>query len=219
MGPDNTNRHFKGQQRNEKITYFTRKHWITLMNVFIQFVVATPIALGLVLLALASRGETKEFLEATKWGLLVGAILFTAWFHYLFVRFLNYFLDIVIVTSFRIVHLEKSLYIKNNRDVIDLHEIQDMKKIQNGIIRNLLNYGKLIVVVPTMIEPLILPCTPNPDRLFRKITNSKRDYIANKQRKKLDAIKDNRAHQDLYEQIARQDQPAGIYQTSFEPHQ
>ncbi len=34
---DNTNRHFKGQQRNETVLCFTRKHWIVLVPHFIGF--------------------------------------------------------------------------------------------------------------------------------------------------------------------------------------
>ncbi|MBU1019087.1 MAG: hypothetical protein ABII07_00440 [Patescibacteria group bacterium] len=185
---DYTNKHFKGQQRNEQLVYFTRKHWMTLIGVLTYFGLTTAAVAGLLFFVFTADGSTKEFLDDAKWGIMAVMIAATMWFHYLFIRFTNYFLDIVIITNFRIIRLEKTLYLKNNRDVVDLHEIQDIKKIQHGLIPNILNYGKLIVVVPTMIEPMILPYTPSPDKFFRKVNNAKRDYIHHRQQQRLKVL-------------------------------
>ena len=96
------------------------------------------------------------------------------------------------VTNFRVIRLQKTLYLRNNKNVVDLHEIQDIKKIQQGLIANILNYGKLVVVVPTMIEPMILNSMPDPDRFFRKVNNAKRDYIYHRQQQRLEALKTNK---------------------------
>lgn len=188
MAKDNTNKHFKGQQRNEQLVYFTRRHWIVLLRLKVELLVTAGIIAGMIYLTFFANGATREFLRDFSWGLLIAIGFITVWGHYLSIKLLNYFLNTVIVTNFRIIKLEKTLYLRNDRDVVDLHEIQDIKKIQRGLLPNILNYGKLIVIVPTMIEPMILPYIPNPEKFFRKVNNSKRDYIHHRQQQRLKAI-------------------------------
>ena len=188
MTVDNTNRHFKGQQRNETVVYFTRKHWIVTVGLLMEAIVIGAVLTALIGLFFISGPEAKATLHDYKWVVLAGVVLLTVWMNYFAIRFLNYFLDIVIVTNFRIINLDKTLYLRNDRDVVDLHEIQDIKKTQRGILPNLLNYGKLVVIVPTMIEPMTLPHVPNPDKFFRKVNNAKRDYIHHRQQQRLKAM-------------------------------
>lgn len=189
MAIDNTNKHFRGQQRDEILIHMTRKHWMVLLPILIEFVVVLAIITGAILTAIPflgiGLGNSVEFL------IIGGIVIITIWMHYLFIEFLNNFLDTVVVTNFRVLKIEKSLFLKNNMDVVDLHEIQDIKKMQDGIMENLFNYGKLIIVVPTMLEPMILYSIPDPERFFRKVNNAKRDYIYERQQRKLTALTQN----------------------------
>lgn len=189
MAIDNTNRHFRGQQREEILIYMTRKHWIILLPVFIEFMILLALITIATLSAIPFLGvglnNTIQFL------IIGGVAVITLWMHYLFIEFLNNFLDTAIVTNFRVLKIEKSLFLKDNMDMVDLHEIQDIKKMQDGIMENLFNYGKLIIVVPTMLEPLVLSSMPDPERFFRKVNNAKRDYIYERQQRKLTALTQN----------------------------
>ncbi len=180
---DNTDKHFKGQQRNETIVYYTRKHWITQLHLLIETVAFIGVSAGLV----TTVFTLKDFAHM---GAIMISILtaMTIWMHHIFTSFLNYFLKIVIITNFRIIILDKSIYLQDNKDVVDLHEIQDIKKIQHGIIPNLFNYGKLVVVVPTMIDPMIIDSIGDPEKFFRKVNNAKRDYIYERQQQRLKAL-------------------------------
>lgn len=178
---DNTNKYFKGQQRDEELIYYTSKHWIVLIPLIIEMIIAISV---ISTFAIVGFGISEKP-DWSKW-VFIGLILFaTFWIHNFATRSLNYFLDIVIITNFRILKIEKSLYLKNDQNIVDLHEIQDIKKIQHGIIPNLLDYGKLVIVTPTMIDPMILENVPDPERFFRKVNNSKRDYIYERQQQKL----------------------------------
>ena len=185
---DNTNKYFKGQQRNENLVYYARKHWIVLLPILLHAIAVLAVLAVLVSLLLLMQSEIIGM--RTIMALMIIGI--TSWFHFIFIRFMNYFLEIVLVTNFRVIRLQKTLYLRNNKNVVDLHEIQDIKKIQQGLIANILNYGKLVVVVPTMIEPMILNSMPDPDRFFRKVNNAKRDYIYHRQQQRLEALKTNK---------------------------
>jgi len=189
MAIDNTNKCFHGQQREEILIYMTRKHWMVLLPIFMEFLVVFAIITGAILTAIpffgAGIGNFLGFL------IIGGMVIITVWIHYLFIEFLNNFLDTAIVTNYRVLKIEKSLFLKNNMDMVDLHEIQDIKKMQDGIMENLFNYGKLVIVVPTMLEPLVLNSIPDPERFFRKVNNAKRDYIYERQQRKLTALTQN----------------------------
>lgn len=160
---DNTNRNFKGQQKNEVVLCFCRKHWIVLVP---HFIGALLIAVGL----------TFFISSSFFWSPVVIAGL-TYYLHYFFVRFFNYYLKIVIVTNFRVIHLDQTLYFHRNRDSIDLPEIQDIVIQQNGIIKTLFNYGEIIITLSSAHASKTLACVPNPEYYFRKINKTKRDYI------------------------------------------
>ncbi len=195
---DNTNRHFQGQQKNERLVYFARKHWITLVPILIEAALCIGAAVGVVVGTLLYAREG----SSTMGFAIAAVIVMTIWMHHVFVRLLNYFLDIVLITNFRIINIEKTLFLKNDKNVVDLHEIQDIKKFQHGITPNLLNYGKLVVVVPTMIEPMILEKMPAPDRFFRKINNAKRDYIYGRQQQRLNVLS-QRQHNQIKDAVSR----------------
>jgi len=189
MAIDNTNKHFRGQQREEILIYMTRKHWMVLLPIFMEFLILISVITISVWSAIPYFGigvnKTVGFL------IIAGIAVITGWMNYLFVEFLNNFLDTAIVTNFRVLKIEKSLFLKNNMDMVDLHEIQDIKKMQDGIMENLFNYGKLVIIVPTMLEPLVLNSMPDPERFFRKVNNAKRDYIYERQQRKLTALTQN----------------------------
>lgn len=180
----NADKHFKGQQRNEELVYYTCKHWIILVPLLVELVIVLAIISALVAAGFAIEEKT-SFIKVVFIGITILAAL---WLHNFFTRFLNYFLDIVIITNYRVIKIEKSLYMQDDQNIVDLHEIQDIKKIQHGIISNLLDYGKLVIVTPTMIEPMILDKMPDPERFFRKVNNSKRDYIYARQQQKLKTL-------------------------------
>ena len=104
--------------------------------------------------------------------------------HVFFLRFLNYYLDIVIITNYRIIDLKKSLFIHDEKEIIDLHEIQDTQKMQTGIFPNFMNYGDIKIVVPSMTRAMRLPYMPRPEYYLNHINQCKRLYILERRRQK-----------------------------------
>lgn len=168
---DNTNRNFKGQQKNELVHCFCRKHWIVLVP---HFIGALLIAVGLVAFISFSSVWNAATYRVVSALIILGL---TYYFHYFFIRFFNYYLQIIIVTNFRVIHLDQTLYFHRNRDSIDLPEIQDIVILQNGIIKTLFNYGEIIITLSSAHSSKTLVCVPNPEYYFRKINKTKREYI------------------------------------------
>ncbi|MEK9132322.1 MAG: hypothetical protein AAB606_01255 [Patescibacteria group bacterium] len=174
---DNTNRNFKGQHKHETVLCFTRRHWIVLLPYIIGSLL---IMAGLFYLAISTfRTDMADFISPIAYKVVAGAVIavITYYLHRFFVRFLNYYLQIIIVTNFRVIELDITLFFNNNRDSIDLPEIQDVVIRQEGILKTLLNFGELIITLSSVNASKSLYYVPNPEYFFRKINKTKREYI------------------------------------------
>lgn len=174
---NHTNRHFKGQHDTEVVQCFCRKHWIILIKDFLGFF----IFLGLLILTSVFLKSIYNFFVQDSLIIHLVAFsivgLFTFYIHRFFLRLVRYFLEIVIITNYRIVVLNKSLYLRDSKDATDLPKIQDLKKHQNGILRNFLRFGDIEITLSATSTTKFLKHIPNPDYHFRKINLLKREYI------------------------------------------
>jgi hypothetical protein len=195
---DNTDRHFLGQQKTEGVNEYSREHPIVLVPfLFVWLVVTGGLSFGLFLI-IHMEGVAQSF-----WGpfsVLVTVILLTTVQHIFALRVFNYYLDMVILTSYRVINIHKSLFLYDSKEFIDLNEIQDIKKVQEGIWPNLLNYGNLTIHVATMNDPMTLHHIPKPDYYLHKINGAKRDYIAERRRQKYGNGNANNEQNDAYPQ-------------------
>lgn len=174
---DNTNRHFKGQQKNEVVLAFTRKHWL----VIIPYMIWLLMLMFFPLIIFWSRANYNfaEFLSPVAYRVISGLAItaITYFLHMCFLRFFNYYLQTFIITNFRVVQMDQTLYFVRNRDSIDLREIQDIEIHQKGIMHTIFNYGELIITLSSAHATKHIAFMPNPEYFFRKINKTKREYI------------------------------------------
>ncbi len=195
---DHTNQHFKGQHKSEAVSCFCRKHWIVLIKDFAGFIVLLSL---LILTGIYFKGIYNFFSQDSPF-INVAAIvivgIFTFFLHKFFLRIIRYFLEIIIITNFRVVVLNKSLYLKDSKDATDLPKVQDIQKRQNGILQNFLRYGDLELTLSSSSTTKVLTNIPNPDYHFSKINQLKSEYLRGsllRNRKKTENVKkENKNH-------------------------
>jgi len=176
---DYTNRHFKGQNQSEVVIDFTRKHWIVLLGPLIKASIVTLAVASFTIMALMYFDLENSVNAIIYPWMLISAFVFGLYeFHRFFLRVFHYFMDIVIITNYRVIDLDKSLFIKDSKDAVDLREIQDLRKKQDGLFANFFDYGTIQILVATADKPLTLPFIPRTDHYFRAINQAKRDYIS-----------------------------------------
>lgn len=175
---DNTNRNFKGQQKNETVLAFCRKHWLVIIPHMLWLLML--VVLPFLIFWFRANYNFAEFISPVAYRVISGLaiIAITYFLHACFLRFLNYYLQTFIVTNFRVVQLEQTLYFVRNRDSIDLREIQDIEIHQTGILKTIFNYGELVITLSSAHATKHIPFMPNPEYFFRKINKTKREYIA-----------------------------------------
>ncbi|MBI5413686.1 hypothetical protein HZA42_05050 [Candidatus Peregrinibacteria bacterium] len=174
---NNINRNFKGQQPNETVHSFCRKHWVVLVPYFMGLI----LMVGIIVISLFSPylNYLKDFITAPIYNLLIsiGIIGITYFHHYFFLRIFDYYLQTFIITNYRVVQLNQTLYFHDSRDSIDLQEIQDLEFNQDGIFKTIFNYGELTITISSGDAPKTFHHLPHPEYHFRKINKTKREYI------------------------------------------
>ncbi len=175
MKMDNTDRHFPGQQKREEIVLFTRLHPIILLPHVAAFLVSVAFFPAIVYgLKAISPGAPSLLMQALFLALFVG---YTYFFHFFFNKILNYYLNIVILTNYRVIILQKTVFFCNNKDTIDLYKIQDLKKEQDGLLCTILDYGSVVIEVSAIHETKTIHHIPNPEKWFKVLNKAKRQYI------------------------------------------
>ncbi|MBA4336924.1 hypothetical protein C0416_04110 [bacterium] len=173
----NTDRHFKGQLENETVECFCRKHWIVLTRDILGFLIFIVV---LIFSIVNFRGVYTFFSQDSSLITFMAfsiVSLFTLYIHHFFLRIIRYYLEVVIITNYRIVDVDKSLYLRDAKDAIDIAKIQDIKESRNGILKKMLNFGELIITLSSTATTKTLNFIPNPGYHFRKINELKREYI------------------------------------------
>lgn len=182
---DNTNKNFKGQQKNEVVLCFSRKHWIVLVPHFIGFGIFLAAVFSF--FVFISQQDIEAVMNQAVYRIFAGLAIIglTFYLHRFFCKFFNYYLQIFIVTNFRVLQLDQTLYFTKNRDSIDLPEIQDILIEQKGIVKTLLNYGEIQITLSSAHATKTLRSVPNPEYFFRKINKTKREYITSRREDKV----------------------------------
>ncbi len=174
---ENKDRHFKGQLDTEVVQCFYRKHWLVLMKDTLGFILFITIFTFVVMhfKGIYTFFSQDSFFITFLAFSIVG--LFTIFIHKFFLRLVRYYLDIAIITNYRIVNIDKSLYLRDSKDAVDLPKIQDIQTSQHGIMKKIFNFGQLVITLSSTSTTKTLDFVPNPSYHFRKINTLKREYI------------------------------------------
>lgn len=125
------------QQPHERILFLLRRHPIT-------FIAKIILGILLFLLPFLLRPFLLDTLADPFWGAvltLLGSaylLLITVFFHALFV---DYYLDIWVVTNDRIIDIQQSGLFKHTVSELDLKQVQDVTSETVGVFGTFFNYG------------------------------------------------------------------------------
>jgi hypothetical protein len=166
-------KNFKGQFDDEVVLCFFRKHSIQIISrVF-------SIALLLFLLGLGLR----FFVLLTSQTVFVSSlvvfahVIVTYMIHRQFLAIFRYFLHTILITNYRIVDVDKSVFLRDSKDSVDLSSVQDIRKEQNGFFANVLDYGTLVIVLSGTHASVNIDLVPRPGYHFKKMTKVKQAVL------------------------------------------
>lgn len=153
--------HFQGQRENEELLRIIHRHWF---NIFLQYVGVGCTALILIIIFSVLpqiAPTTTDALPPAFLAFLLNTFLLFLWL-YSFLIWVDYYFDVWIITSERIVNIEqKGLF---NREVSELQfsRIQDVTSVVDGFIPTILNFGDVYVQTAAEEERFVFRQIPDP---------------------------------------------------------
>lgn len=159
---------FPGQRSDEKIIIITRRHWIQM--VFALLTVAGIVGVYFLILGLLLIFTPLEWtgLAGTFLTGLTGIVLLMFWL-FLFVKFIDYYLDLWILTNNRIVQVKQDNLFSRQIGEFDLLTVQDVSSQVKGILGTFLGYGTIFVQTAGTRELFLFKYIPNPNEIEKQI--------------------------------------------------
>lgn len=161
---------FPNQQPDEKILIFLRRHWIALFKVIMTFILLVVLV---ILLDIGSYYFTNVWKSQVGYPLMVLAnsayFLFVMLFS--FANFVDYYLDVWIVTNKRIVNIEQKGLFARVVSEKELSRMQDVTSEVKGFVQTFLHYGDVFIQTAGEKERFIFKQVPNAAEMAQKISN------------------------------------------------
>jgi hypothetical protein len=169
---DNLDKFFKGQYRDEEFICFFRHHWVALLKEFFYF----SIFLFVVITGFLLMPEIKDLLRGNKEVKLffvTAYLIGTIFLHRFFLKLLNHFVNVGIITDRRVIDHKKTLFFQDTKESIDTALIQNIERISKGIWPSLLRYGNIRIYLNASDAIIHFNVIPNAKFIFRCINRQK----------------------------------------------
>lgn len=161
---------------DEKVVIFTRRHWFVLLTkyLFMLLLALVPIVAYFLFKNVFTNFDDND-LGRSIVILVAGAYYLFIWVT-LFTIFIDYYLDIWIVTTHRIIDIEQKGLFNHQVSEQSLESVQDVQSIVKGVVPTVLDYGNVIVQTAGARNLFEFKQVPMPAMIAREITKLAEEY-------------------------------------------
>ncbi len=169
--------HFVKKKPAEHVIFILRRHWITFVSTIVVFIILSTLPLGVMYGANALFPEM-IWSESAAYPVivLIGSLycLFALLFFY--IRFIDYYLDLWIVTNERIIDIAQEGLFRRNITEFELGRIQDVTTNVHGVFSTIMHFGNLVVTTASSTNSIIFHQIPNPDHVREELIRLAAEY-------------------------------------------
>ena len=160
---------FPGQHHNEKVILVVRKHILVLLPYAIQIIALS--ILPIIFYTLVAPFIFPIFLELpyNRAFLLLAIIYYGFLWIMVFIVWVDYYLDIWIVTNQRLLNIEQIGFFNRVVSELDLKRIQDITSSVHGLIPSIFGFGNVQIQTAAEENKFELKSVPHPVSVRRKI--------------------------------------------------
>lgn len=162
-------RELPNQLPNEHVIASLRKHPISLMGIIFATALLFLVYPSAYFLAQASGVVLEPGSPFFSVLVLVGSAFFLYAWLFLYQAFLDYYLDIWVITNFRILNIEQTGLFSRRISEIRLYRIQDATATVSGALHTLLNYGKVEIQSAGENPHFVFEDIPDPNGVTKTI--------------------------------------------------
>jgi len=164
--------HFGGLAPGEKVRLFLRRHPIVFIRraiVYIFFAIIPPVAWIFLYTQTDWLDDSSGFTRVLF--VLLVSLFYLFWMRQLFTDWIDYYLDVWVVTTRRIIKVEQVAMFHRTFAEQQLSRIQDMSTNVHGFWRTILKFGDIRVQTAAEIEDFTFKDIPNPELVTKEISN------------------------------------------------
>jgi len=166
-----------GYHDGETVLAFLRRHWFVMFlnAVLFSVLMALPIAIYNLI-----PGQLLGWIDGTPWeGLIImflGAYFLMMWLFF-FASLVDYYLDVWIVTSERIIDIQQISLFRHIVSEQRIVRVQDVTSSVRGIIPTFMNYGNVNIQTAGEQERFVFEQVPNPEKVKKIIFQAYEDAV------------------------------------------
>lgn len=161
--------HLIKQKTYEKIVHPLRRHWITYAPFLAGYILLllVPVAVYFILQSVFPASLTQQSWYAIL--VICAAIYYLLMYIYFFAHFVDFYLDVWIVTNDRIVDIEQFGLFSRSVSELDLFRIQDVTTHVNGVFATFFDYGNVEVKTASENADIIFRNVPHPNNVREEL--------------------------------------------------
>lgn len=148
----------------EQIKKVIRKHWIVYFFILFYFIIWLSVTIWLL------------SFSQSPWIYFVLIIFWQIFVVFLYMEWLNYELDIFVVTDSRIIWLHQLSFLDRTISECNLWQVQEVQASTKWLLSNLLNYWRLTIQTAGNASNFFKPYSPDVINVSREITNIADEY-------------------------------------------
>lgn len=163
--------YFPGQKPDEEVQVLARPHWLSMLRPILAFMFLAVVPVIILGVASATGLEPFGFEARPITVTLVPAfyLMLVTWF---FIRWLDYYLDVGIVTTERVVDIDQQGLFRRNVAELDVKMVQDVAAERSGILPTFFNFGDVVIQTAGERPNFTFHAVPNPDAIVDKLKGS-----------------------------------------------
>lgn len=184
-----TGKYFPSQRSEEKVFLLLRRHWITYSIFPVLFVLmAVPLVVAIILLINSTEPLSPVLVNALFFAvpayilIMIGLMLY---------GFVDYYLDVYIVTNERIVEISQNGFFKRKISELHLRQVQDVSASETGAFSTLFHYGEIQIQTAGEQENFTFRSIPHPYAISKKILDLHETQLAEAQKQEEDVGSDS----------------------------
>lgn len=161
--------HLPGSSLHESEVRVYRRHWLTLVPLMISSVLVFVLPIAGYATLRTFRAEWFESGIGTVLFVIGASIFFLYGLLFLFQTFMEYWLDIFIVTDKRILDINQTGLFNRTVSELRLYRTQDVTSEVKGFVQSMFNYGDVYVQTAGEMERFHFENVPDPNEVAKII--------------------------------------------------
>ena len=157
------------QKSYEKVKYIARRHVFTFIPQIILFVILGIMPFGIYFMVKSMFPALLDTPQMYTLGILLGSIYYLCILLFFFTSFVDFYLDIWIVTNDRIIDIEQFGLFSRTISELELFRIQDITTNVHGIFPTIFKYGDITVQTASTNVSVVFRSVPNPDKIRQSL--------------------------------------------------